>query len=862
MNTATIVLEVDDTGAVRAFQQINSEAGKLTPILQPVPEHFKRITASTKEAREAAALLGEEFGIKIPRALRGIAAESPIASAALRAAFSGLAVVGFIEVVKSAVDNLTGFNTQLKETAKQNDELMKSVEAANKVLLGPQNLRQVNEEFIRTQKNVEKLNQELGLTGDTLGDAIKRGVTKFSAEKTVMLEDLDKSKAKLIELAAEQAKLTDEQRRTEPIEVLKLQNSARLEGLEGIKKITQAERGEAQVVRQEMAKNIVSTAVGMAEINEIHKKAAAEREKLQRDANISGMAALLHSEAAAAHGEFQVRAELQAKLFQLDEQERQSGVNLQYARLAAEKDADAKIVALRRTATEETKKLEEEAAVAILPPWKRSYAQIAMDTQDKLRQIQQKLKDTTITSEEAAQQSAAVWQINFAKTRDQLAGDLQSLFDDVTSGNIGKRFKKMFEDMVFQMVATWILGMGQMRSASSTAMSGGAGGILGAIFGLGGGGGIFGGGGGSAPGGTPPFLGGLFGPLFGGGNASSSNGSLISAAGGLTALPLLSGGSSTDFATSIPLLGLGLSAGQGAGLPGLRLPSGAASGGAAGALGGFGGLGGLLASPGFTNLALMGGAGLLIKSLALGGGAKGALTGAAGGALIGSIIPGIGTLLGAGIGALIGLIGGLFGQHKGDKARIQVMEPLIAQIKVIRDSYDVFQTDYNTGVSELEALRAQSIASLKQIGGRQVTGNTSGTNKLVDDAESYLKTTEAERARRAQLQFGPAQFHSGGFVDPSLAGVPPWWRGIRMHVGGEVPAILEAGEHVINRSTVNRVGRGALDRMNAGGGGGDTHNHYYSINAVDAKSFADLLDRGGMEEIVRGWRRGTNRGSW
>src|SRR6266404_4803717 len=832
MNTATIVLEVDDTGAVRAFQQINSEAGKLTPILQPVPEHFKRITASTKEAREAAALLGEEFGIKIPRALRGIAAESPIASAALRAAFSGLAVVGFIEVVKSAVDNLTGFNTQLKETAKQNDELMKSVEAANKVLLGPQNLRQVNEEFIRTQKNVEKLNQELGLTGDTLGDAIKRGVTKFSAEKTVMLEDLDKSKAKLIELAAEQAKLTDEQRRTEPIEVLKLQNSARLEGLEGIKKITQAERGEAQVVRQEMAKNIVSTAVGMAEINEIHKKAAAEREKLQ------------------------------GKLFQLDEQERQSGVNLQYARLAAEKDADAKIVALRRTATEETKKLEEEAAVAILPPWKRSYAQIAMDTQDKLRQIQQKLKDTTVTSEEAAQQSAAVWQINFAKTRDQLAGDLQSLFDDVTSGNIGKRFKKMFEDMVFQMVATWILGMHQMRSASAGAMGGGGGGILGAIFGLGGGGGIFGGGGSAPGGGTPPFLGGLFGPLFGGGNASSSNGSLISAAGGLTALPLLSGGSSTDFATSIPLLGLGLSAGQGAGLPGLRLPSGAASGGAAGALGGFGGLGGLLASPGFTNLALMGGAGLLIKSLALGGGAKGALTGAAGGALIGSIIPGIGTLLGAGIGALIGLIGGLFGQHKGDKARIQVMEPLIAQIKVIRDSYDVFQTDYNTGVSELEALRAQSIASLKQIGGRQVTGNTSGTNKLVDDAESYLKTTEAERARRAQLQFGPAQFHSGGFVDPSLAGVPPWWRGIRMHVGGEVPAILEAGEHVINRSTVNRVGRGALDRMNAGGGGGDTHNHYYSINAVDAKSFADLLDRGGMEEIVRGWRRGTNRGSW
>src|SRR5216684_2532644 len=157
---------------------------------------------------------------------------------------------------------------------------------------------------------------------------------------------------------------------------------------------------------------------------------------------------------------------------------------------------------------------------------------------------------------------------------------MQGLFDDIATGNIGKTFKKLFEQMVFQMVATWILGMNGMRSASAGAMGGGAGGILGTLFGIGGGGGIFG-----------------------------------------------SGGSSSDFATSIPLLGLGLSAGQGAGLPGLTLPSGAAGGGAAGALGGFGGLGGLLASPGFTNLALMGGAGLLIKSLTLGGGAKGALTG-------------------------------------------------------------------------------------------------------------------------------------------------------------------------------------------------------------------------------------------
>ena len=65
----------------------------------------------------------------------------------------------------------------------------------------------------------------------------------------------------------------------------------------------------------------------------------------------------------------------------------------------------------------------------------------------------------------------------------------------------------------------------------------------------------------------------------------------------------------------------------------------------------------------------------------------------------------------------------------------------------------------------------------------------------------------AERARRAQINFGPAQFHSGGFVDPSLAGVPSGWNGMRFHAGGEVPAILQGGEYVMKTSTVRRVGR-------------------------------------------------------
>jgi hypothetical protein len=861
--TAQIVIEVDDTGAVTAFRQLNVEAGKLPPNLQPVPDQLKRITSGTKDAREAAALLGEEFGIRVPRALRNIIAESSAAQAVLKAAFTGAVVGGFIEVIKQAVDSLTHYSEQLKAIDAISQGIMDTADKANKILIGPQNIKQVSKDLLGAQSQLDEMNKKFGLTGDAGFDAWTRGMMKWTGAGQLALEEYDKLSGKVNELTLEQAKLIDEQRRTEPIEVLKLQNAARLEGVEGIKKINAEEQGETAVVREEMAKRIVTYNVGTAEINDIHAKATAERIKMQRDEENQGAQATLQALTASTKGVDQIGFEAAAKLQQISAEEDRTGLDLSARRIAITKETEAKVTLLRQQTAAETIKLEEDAAVATVPPWQRSYAQISMDTQDKLRQIQRNLNDTTITSDQAAEQSAAVWQINFAKTRDQLATDMESFFDDITSGNIGQRFKKMFEDIVFQMVATWILGMNGMRGASSIAMGAGPTSILSTLFGLGGsGGGIFGGGGGSASGGTPPFLGGLLGPLFGGGGtAGASNSSLISEAGGLAALPLLSGGASSDFATSLPLLGLGLSAGQGAGLPGLTLPSGALSGGAAGALGGVGGLAGLLTSPGFTNLALLGGGGLLIKSLTMGGGLKGGLTGAAGGALIGTIIPGIGTLLGAGIGALIGLIGGLFGQHKGDKARIDVMEPLMAQIKVIKDSYDVFQTDYNTGVTELEALRSQSIASLKQIGGRQVSGNTTSTNKLVDDAENYLKSTEAERARRAQIDFGPAQFHSGGFVDPSLAGVPANWNGVRLHGGGEVPAILLAGEHVMNQATVRRIGRGNLDRMNAGGsGGGDIHVHGPLVHAdkIDDK----WLNNGGAEKIVWALHRLKRQGGY
>src|SRR5216684_6664244 len=118
--TAQIIIEVDDQGATKAFQRINAEAARLGPTLQPVQriseQTFNNIEGGALKARESAALLGEEFGVKVPRALRGVIAESSLLGPAFTAAFSGLAVLGFAAILKQAVEQLTGFNEALKDT--------------------------------------------------------------------------------------------------------------------------------------------------------------------------------------------------------------------------------------------------------------------------------------------------------------------------------------------------------------------------------------------------------------------------------------------------------------------------------------------------------------------------------------------------------------------------------------------------------------------------------------------------------------------------------------------------------------------------------------------------------------------------
>ncbi|SRR6266851_5295032 len=840
--TASIVIEVQDAQATAALQRVNAEAARLGPTLQPVQriseQTFNNIEGGALKARESAALLGEEFGVKIPRALRGTIAQSALLGPIFTAAFSGLAVLGFIEIVKQAVEQLTGFGTALKAIEKQNAELVQSAAAASKTLMGPQTLEQTNARILQTEKSVSALNEQLGLTDSLWGGALNRGLAKYSAQKQLMVEELDKEKGLLNELYAEQAKLLDEQKRTEPIEILKLQNAGRLAGLQGIAKINEAERGETAVIRAEMNARIASHRLGNAEINEIHRKAQAERIAYTRSEY--DVTRHLADEAllSQVHGIAESTMRERFAIEELDVLKQRGLIKDQTyieRRNSYEMIGESQRLEIHRQAAEETKRMEEDAAVAILPAWQRSYAQISIDTQRRLREIQRALEDTRISGSEAARQTAAVWQEQFAKMRDKLAGDLESMFDEITSGGIGKFFLKQFKHLVFQMVATWILGMQQMRGASQQSMGSG-GGILGAIFGgiFGGGGGggglggIFGGGASGGPGGTPPFVG-----SFAGGGDDSGLGST----GGL-----------------FGSLGLGLSAGGGGGA-GATLPSGA------GPAGGISSLLGKLFSHSAgpvsgTMLAALG-IGLLSTSVGRGG-VLGALGGAAGGALLGFSIGGP---LGALIGGIAGLIGGLLhGSTK--KARLAIEEDIKRKAATIEDSYNLFQSDWTSSRDALEQLRQAGVDALKQAGVKDISRSRVGhVDQWIDKAEKEIDLTQAERNRRAALTFGPAQFRVGGFVGPNLgAPAPAWFAGTAMHFasGGAVPAMLHEGEYVMRPEAVARWGRGRLDHMNSGGGGGDT----FVINAVDAKSFLEMLRSHGAKTIAGELRRAQREGAF
>ena len=146
--------------------------------------------------------------------------------------------------------------------------------------------------------------------------------------------------------------------------------------------------------------------------------------------------------------------------------------------------------------------------------------------------------------------------------------------------------------------------------------------------------------------------------------------------------------------------------------------------------------------------------------------------------------------------------------------------------------FDAFQGKLKSLGDYLKSFLTSVQRAMAQALGQQVSGSIiSGISSLFGGGGSHLV---ASSSQVAAVNSNPFIMHSGGYIP-------------RFHFGGlssdDVPAILQQGEYVVSRRGV-----AALDAINQGrvstvdSGKQEVHNYYY-INAVDAKSFADMVER-------------------
>lgn len=254
------------------------------------------------------------------------------------------------------------------------------------------------------------------------------------------------------------------------------------------------------------------------------------------------------------------------------------------------------------------------------------------------------------------------------------------------------------------------------------------------------------------------------------------------------------------------------------------------------------------------------------KSGSLGGTLKGTMNDAMEGAAIGSIVPGIGTAVGAAVGAAVGLASGIAGMVMGEggnlAARNYYRQSLLPAIEAERNSSD---SDYQGAISRVNRIASQGMMYMSQHWGQ---GAAAWVNANYLKKEQALADSQIEgRAKGGSyaVSMSASQFHSGGDItDFGDLATSPNEGFIHAMLGEAVVNPIAAATH---RPAISAMNDGAspddIAAMYSGGGsgsgGGDTHYHSWSINAMDSKSFDSFLRNGAARSIVKATNQYTTK---
>jgi hypothetical protein len=814
MSTA-IQIEVllDDKGVVRGVQNVNSQFDKLgtgaSAGTKKAVEGFNKMTEAQKKSHESLQLISGALGIQIPRDVEKVISKMPGLSSALSVGFNAAAILG----VAASIGEIGLHLDEVKAKAEKAGRAMLSV--FNSGIRRDEQELEAQRLFRPVQDQVEALHRAAEIAG-------KEGFGAITAQLKASNEQLDSMAKKF----------------KEDIEDKYGFDSGTTRGL------------EARLSRKVQE---------MKAFNDI--TAAAESGKLSRANSDATRQILNQSALGQTQGYDAINLGLSQKLGEISIQGNRGLIgsgDVSARSNAALRDALYQRRELIHQNSEQTKREEEAAAVASLPEYARATASIEVQYRQRSRELEDQYGRSLISQQDYDRRSVSLEKERDAQIRDanlalgrDIGQQLSSIYDDITSGNIGKRIRKEFQDLFFHILGDWLATIDGMRKAS--AGYNGQGGLLGAMLA-----GVLGVGGGTVPGsttgGTPPFI----------SNFSDSGGDLSSVGIGIPGTTSVGGASSSGGRAGGILSGL-LSAGSLqklapiALLGGLQLGlkggnSALVAGGLIGALG----LGALYGKNAALTTAVAPFAGLLgplaggLVGFGLGtshGPLAGTLGGAGSGALVGLLAAGpIGAAIGAIVGGLTGLFSGIFGgkpskHSQADKYLKANVLPLIAQELT---SFKGFSTDYTTAINDLEQLKSQSYDAMKSQFGSDATNDEWGRYIVpaIKQAEDQINADQAERNRRGSLFFGPPQFASGGQF--------------RIGSGGQGLAILDDGEVVMSRRAVRTFGASTLLAMNRGGGGGGVGGVQINLrsDSVDER----WLNNGGAVQIARAIQRARMEG--
>lgn len=656
---------------------------------------IRQMSGEAAKARNAIALLSGAVGAQLPAAMQRAAVQAGVLRTAFALAFDATIVIALSAAIIKLVNDIQLANREAERIVAdaQIAALELSAGRTDQFVIRNNQLR------LRIATSLASDLTKVELTAAEERREILRDISEAeSRAATAVSEDVRKSEERNAEILrrtlplAEQfaAKERLKIRRQLADELRQIENSTALIGLGRTDTIRERARQQVEALQREIDRGGLTgeeVTNRKARQKSITEQSEREITQVRRDVAVEGNAAVLRAEAAAAFGRERIEREYLVTLSEITQEEIRLGLELPQKRLAAETELNTKLKEFARQQLEETRRISESAAIAILAPGRRAVESLRQEQERLLRDLQEKYDRGEILWADFNARRAAIWAETNAKMLDEFASELEGFFDDLAGGNLGKRIQDNLRKAAIRNLAGALQGL---------QIGGPLGNILADVLGLpslakgGGGGSIFNLPGIRTPGINPNArLPGTTGPV----SVPTQNANITAAIASLQSSAINADTKTMQVVAGVVTISSGAGTGGiGAAKFGLGL-FGSFFGGRDDEGGlfdgifrnqpGSGGSGSIARKPGnligALTTAAIGALGVLEatkqKSKAAGAG-QGALSGFTAGAAIGSIVPGIGTLIGGIIGGISGAIAGAFGAGKSKR---EIFEERIAK---------------------------------------------------------------------------------------------------------------------------------------------------------------------------------------